>query len=198
MASVSDGVPFLDPPSSANVASDPDRARGPAATHAVPRRADGEDHADQHRQTLREMRDSHSDRKSDRKQRQQKSGGRPRPAADHLAALTGSIELSVLIHLNDLQEPFGLAGPQLPEQSRSPTPAAPILSAVTAVIAPVPTPITPVIAPVPTPLATSEKAGSVPSVSEQRHLHAPLSAAWRSASTAATSAWVGIRPLVTS
>ncbi len=90
--------------------ADADAARGPASTRAVPRRADGQDQAHQHRQTLREMRDSHHDRKSDRKQRQQKSGSRPEPAVDHLAALTNSIELSVLIHLDDLQEPFGLGG----------------------------------------------------------------------------------------
>jgi hypothetical protein len=120
------------------------------------------------------VRDSHRDRKSDRKQRQHKSGSGPEPAADHLAARTHSIELSVFIHLHDLQEAFGLAGPELPpQQPGSGTAVAAVIAPIAPVIAPALPPVTSVIAPIATPLATSEKAGSVSSFSEQWHLHAP-------------------------
>jgi hypothetical protein len=46
-------------------------------------------------------------------------------------------------------------------------------------------------------VSRTDPAGTISSIS-QRHGHAPLIAAWRSASTAATSACVGIRPLPSS
>jgi hypothetical protein len=70
---------------------------------------------------------------------------------------------------------------------------------VTPVILPVISPVTPIVVPVLAPFANlAEQAGSILSISQQSHLHAPFSVAWRSASTAAISACVGIRPLVTS
>jgi hypothetical protein len=84
-----------------------------------------------------------------------------------------------------------------PEQPRSAV--TPVVSAVSAVVASVLASVTPIVATVLPLLAeVTEKSRSIVSVSEQRHLQAPFPAAWRSASTAETSAWIGIRPLVTS
>ena len=85
-----------------------------------------------------------------------------------------------------------------PQQPWAGPPVAAVIPTVTPVIVPVLSPIAAVVAAVTPPLATSEQAGSIFSVSEQSHLHAPFTAASRSASTAAMSAWVGIRPLASS
>ena len=80
-----------------------------------------------------------------------------------------------------------------PQQPGSATPATPVIlpviAPVTPVILPVIAPITPIVVAVLAPFANlAEQAGSIFSVSEQSHLHAPFVPAWRSASTAAMSA----------
>lgn len=88
-------------------------------------------------------------------------------------------------------------GTHLSEQPGAPV--ATVISAVAAIVVSVLASIAAVVAAVLPPVTkVAEKSRSIISVPEQRHRQAPFEAAWRSASIAATSAWVGIRPLVTS
>ena len=54
------------------------------------------------------------------------------------------------------------------------SPVAAVIATVTPVVLAIVAPVTPIIAPVTTPLATPEQAGSIASLSEQPHLHAPF------------------------
>ena len=86
-----------------------------------------------------------------------------------------------------------------PQQPGTATPVLAVIPPVTPIVLAVIASVAPVIAAVIPPFVTpAEEAGSIASISEQSHLHAPFIAAWRSASTAAISAWVGIRPLPSS
>jgi hypothetical protein len=100
-----------------------------------------------------------------------------------------------------LAETFGRPSWQqnsfLSEQSRSSV--APVVSSVASIIASVFATITSIVASV-VPLVADviEQSRTIVPVFEQGHRQAPFEAASRSASTAAISAWVGMRPLVTS
>ena len=86
-----------------------------------------------------------------------------------------------------------------PQQSGSATPVMAVISPVTPIVLAVIASVAPVIAAVIPPLVTpTEQAGPIASVSGQSHLHALFIETWRSASAAAISAWVGIRPLPSS
>ena len=86
-----------------------------------------------------------------------------------------------------------------PQQPGTATPVLAVIPPVTPIVLAVIASVAPVIAAViPPPVTPPEEAGPIASISEQSHLHAPFIEAWRSASTAAINAWVGIRPLPSS
>jgi hypothetical protein len=86
----------------------------------------------------------------------------------------------------------------LAEQSWTGAAVAAVIAPVTPVVPPIIAAVTAVVTPViATIVTTTDQAGAIPSISQQTHGHTPFMAAWRSASTAAMSAWVGIRPLAT-